>query len=248
MLEKIEGIILKTIDYGETNKIITIFSKNIGKFTAMARGAKKPRSRMAAVTQPFIAGQFFVYINPGLSTIRQGEILESFRPLREDIEKTAYTAYLIELSEKLLDDKTPEPYLYDQLYRTMEWIAEHDEYDIPILMYELKIFQKGGFAPTLSHCSNCGNKEGPYAFSIGEGGLLCRRCLSLDDQAVQLTEIQVKLLQMFQAVGIEQVGEISVKLENRQLFRRLLDAYYDRFGGYFLKSRRFLNQLDQFKG
>lgn len=203
---------------------------------------------MAAVTQPFIAGQFFVYINPGLSTIRQGEILESFRELREDIEKTAYTAYLVELTEKLVDDKTPDPYLYDQLYRTMEWIAEHDEYDIPILMYELKAFQKGGFAPTLSHCISCGSQEGPYAFSIGEGGLLCRRCLKLDDQAVHLTEIQVKLLQMFQAVGIEQVGEISVKIENRQLFRQILDAYYDRFGGYFLKSRRFLNQLDQLKG
>lgn len=248
MLEKIEGIILKTIDYGETNKIITIFSKNIGKFTAMARGAKKPRSRMAAVTQPFIVGQFFVYINPGLSTIRQGEILESFRALREDIEKTAFTAYLVELTEKLLDDKTPEPYLYDQLYLTMEWIAKHDEYDIPIMMYELKAFQKGGFRPTLSHCINCRSKEGLYAFSLGEGGLLCRRCLALDDQAIRLTEVQVKLLQMFQAVGIEQVGEISVKLENRKLLRQILDAYYDRFGGYFLKSRRFLNQLDQLKG
>lgn len=248
MLEKIEGIIIKTIDYGETNKIITIFSKKIGKFTAMARGAKKPRSRMAAVTQPFILGQFFVYVNPGLSTIQQGEIIDSFRAIREDIEKTAFTAYLTELTEKLVEDKSPDPYLYDQLYLTMRWISEHDEYAVPVMMYELKVFEKGGFQPTLSHCVHCGTSEGPFAFSLGEGGLLCRRCSTLDEHSIALSGIQVKLLQIFQSVGIDQVGEISVKPENQQLLRQIIDAYYDRYGGYYLKSRKFLSQLDKLKG
>ncbi len=248
MLEKIEGIIIKTVDYGETNKIVTIFSKRIGKFAAMARGAKKPRSRMAAVTQPFIHGQFFVYVNSGLSTIQQGEIIDSFRPIREDIEKTAFTAYLTELTEKLIDDKSADPYLYEQLYQTMLRIADKEEYAVPVMMYELKVFRKGGFAPTLSHCVNCGRTELPYVFSIGEGGFLCRNCRRLDENAVHLTETQVKLLQLFQSVGIEQVGEISVKQENKQLLRQIIDAYYDRHGGYFLKSKKFIQQLDKLKG
>lgn len=105
MLEKIDGIIIKTRDYGETHKLVTILSKNIGKFTALARGAKKPKSRMAAVIQPFIRAQLFVYVNQGLSTIQQGEIVNSFRPIREDIVKTAYAAYMTELTDKLLDEK-----------------------------------------------------------------------------------------------------------------------------------------------
>lgn len=248
MLERVEGIVLKTIDYGETNKIVTLFSKNIGKFSAMARGAKKPRSRMAAVTQPFVLGEFFVYINRGLSTIRQGEVIEQFRPIRESIEKMAYTAYLIELTDRLMDEKLPDAYLFDQLHETLNRIAKEDTYDIPVMMYELKLFKKGGFEPTLSHCVNCKRKEGPFVFSIGEGGLLCQICRSRDENAIYLSETQVKLLQLFQHVGIEQVGDISVKPKNSKLLRQIMDAYYDQYGGYYLKSRRFINQLDELKG
>lgn len=247
MLEKIEGIIIKTIDYGETNKIITIFSKNIGKFTAIARGAKKPRSRMAAVAQPFILGQFFVYINRGLSSIQQGEIIDSFRGIREDIVKTAYTAYVMELTEKLLDDKSPDPFLYEQLYETMKWVSVKENSDVPIMMYELKLFAKGGFEPNLSNCVNCGSKESLEAFSLSEGGLLCNRCRQIDPDAIFLTKTLIKLLRIFQNVGLEQVGDISVKPENIKLLRQLIDAYYDRFGGFYLKSRKFLGQLDKFQ-
>ncbi|SET61217.1 DNA replication and repair protein RecO [Oceanobacillus limi] len=245
MLEKIEGIVIKTIDYGETHKIITIFSKKLGKFSAIAKGAKKPKSRMAAVTQPFILGQFLVYVNSGLSSIQQGEIMESFRSIREDIIKTAYTAYITEFTEKLVDEKSPDGYLYDQLYQTIRWISENEDMDIPIMMFELKLFEKGGFAPTLIACVNCGQTEPLSGFSILEGGVLCNGCLHKDADAIPLTPSLIRLLQVFSRVGLEQVGKISVKPENRRLLRQLLDSYYDRYGGYYLKSKRFLNQLDR---
>lgn len=243
MLEKIDGIIIKTQDYGESHKLVTIISKKLGKFTALARGAKKPKSRMAAVTQPFIYAQFFVYVNSGLSTIQQGEIIYSFRAIREDIIKTAYAAYLTELTDKLMDSQSPDIYLFDELYQTMCWIEENEGADIPIMMYELKLFSKGGFAPTVDKCSNCGGKEMPFAFSIAEGGLLCRRCMSMDEQAVILPDATAKLLYIFSNVALERVGTISIKPENRKILRSLLDAYYDQYGGYYLKSRKFLNQL-----
>ncbi|WP_373892839.1 DNA repair protein RecO [Virgibacillus natechei] len=244
MLEKMDGIIIKTQDYGETNKIVTIFSKKLGKFSAIARGAKKPKSRMAAVTQPFIYGTFFVYVNSGLSTIQQGEVVYSFRPIREDIIKTAYTAYIAELTDKLTDFQTPDIYIYDQLYQTMNWIAENEDVDIPVMMYELKLFTKGGFAPTVDRCVNCGNRETISAFSIAEGGLLCNRCRHLDHEAISIPSSVAKLLYVFQRIELERVGSISVKAENRNLIRKILDAYYDQYGGYFLKSRKVLNQLD----
>ncbi|UJL44871.1 DNA repair protein RecO [Virgibacillus sp. NKC19-16] len=244
MLEKMDGIIIKTQDYGETHKIVTIFSKKLGKFSAIAREAKKPKSRMAAVTQPFIYGQFFVYVNSGLSTIQQGEVIYSFRAIREDIIKTAYTAYITELTDKLTDFQTPDIYIYEQLYQTMNWIAENEDVDIPIMMYELKLFKKGGFAPTVDRCVNCGNKQATSAFSIAEGGLLCNRCRHLDHEAIALPESVAKLLYVFASIELERVGSVSIKVKNRNLLRKILDAYYDQYGGYFLKSRKVLNQLD----
>lgn len=247
MLEKIDGVVIKTKDYGETHKIVTIFSRKIGKFSAIARGAKKPKSRMAAVTQPFIYGQFFVYFNKGLSTLQQGEIITSFRTIREDITKTAYAAYVTELTEKLLDEQLPVPDIYKEFIQTLEWISEHDDVDIPLMMYEMKLYRAGGFAPTVDRCTNCGSKNSPFSFSIVEGGLLCSKCQQIDPDAIPLTNAVVKLLYLFSTVGMERLGNVSVKEENRMLLRSLLDHYYERYGGYFLKTKRFLNQLDKFK-
>ncbi|MGX4669620.1 DNA repair protein RecO [Cerasibacillus sp. JNUCC 74] len=247
MLEKIQGIVLKTRDYGETHKIVTIYSKKIGKLSAIAKGAKKPKSRMAAVTQPFIYAEFLMYINKGLSTIQQGDILYSFRSIREDIIKTAYAAYAVELTDKLLDDKQPDPFMFDQLYQTMSWIEKEEDSRIPLMMYEIKLYKKGGFAPTLAHCSNCKQRHLPFAFSIKEAGLLCSSCRSMDPQAVLLPDAVAKLLHIFSTVELKQVTSISVKEENKQLLRQLLDNYYDYYGGYFLKSRRFLRQLNSLK-
>lgn len=244
MLEKIKGIVIKTQDYGETNKIITIFSKKIGKFTAIARGAKKTKSRMAAVTQPFIYGEFLVYVNKGLSTIQQGDIINSLRSIREDIIKTAYAAYIAELTDKLMDVHTLDVYIYDQFFQTMEWIATHDNAEIPMMMYELKLFRKGGFAPTVDKCVYCNSNQGPYSFSIGEGGLLCSKCGHRDMNKIIISPSVAKLLYVFSNIGLERVGTISVKPANEKLLRKILDAYYDQYGGYYLKSRKFLNQLD----
>ncbi|MFB4166505.1 DNA repair protein RecO [Virgibacillus sp. JSM 102003] len=249
MLEKMRGIVIKTQDYSESHKIVTIYSNKLGKISAIARGAKKPKSRMAAVTQPFILGEFFIYVNSGLSTIQQGDVVDSLRFIREDIIKTAYAAYIVELTDKLVDSNLPDNYLFEQLYQTLSWIAEHDDADaeIPMMMYELKLFAKGGFAPTVSNCVSCGRKDTPLYFSIAEGGLLCSRCNHIDSEAIMLPDNVAKLLHIFMSVELERVGTISVKSANKNLLRRLIDAYYEQYGGYYLKSKRFLNQLDKLK-
>lgn len=247
MLEKMQGIVMKTQDYGETHKIVTIFSRQTGKISAVARGAKKPKSRMAAMTQPFIYGDFFVYLNSGLSTLQQGDVIYSFRSVREDIIKTAYASYVVELTDKLTDAHSPDHELFDQLYQTLNWIAEYDDADIPIMMYELKLFKKGGFAPIVDKCAHCGGNVAPFAFSVTEGGLLCSACQHHDPQSIALSNKLARLFYIFSEIGLERVGTISVKPENKKLIRDIMDAYYDQYGGYYLKSKRFLKQLDKLK-
>ena len=244
MLEKIEGFIIKSQDYGETNKIITLFSKKYGKFSAMARGSKKMKSRMAAVTQPFIHGEFLIYMNQkGLSTIQQGGVLDSLRSIREDIIKTTYAAYISELIDKLMDTHHPDYYLYDQFLQTMKWISEERDVEIAIMMLELKLFKKGGFAPIVDQCVHCGKQDHLISFSIAEGGLHCNQCTLYDDRSITLPSSVAKLLHIFAEAGLERIGKISIKPENIQLLRQVLDAYYDQYGGYYLKSRRVLKQL-----
>ena len=244
MLEKIEGFVIKTQDYSETNKIVTLFSKKYGKLSAMARGAKKLKSRMAAVTQPFIHGEYLIYVNQkGLSTIQQGDVLNSFRMVREDILKTAFVAYISELVDKLVDPYQPHFDIYDQFFQTLKWISDDKDIEIAIMMFELKLFKKGGFAPIVDQCVRCGNQENLVSFSIVEGGLLCNQCVSSDNQSIPLPNAGAKLLNIFLNAGIERIGTVSIKPENKKLLRKILDTYYDQYGGYHLKSKRVLEQL-----
>lgn len=247
MLRNIEGIVIRNQDYGETHKIVTIFSKQLGKITAIARGAKKTKSRMSSVTQLFIQGEYLIYLSKGLSTLQQGQIANSYRQISQNIEKTAYAAYIIELTDKLTDDKARDPFIYEQLILTLQWINDEEEFLIPVMMYELKLFRKGGFSPVLDRCVRCSSIEFPFAFSIEEGGLLCIRCRYLDNNAVGLGDSFVKLIHTLQTVGLERVGNISIKSENEKILRKLLDEYYDKYGGFLLKSKRFLAQIDLLK-
>lgn len=245
MLKKIEGIVIKSRDYGESHKLLTLYTKDAGKITALSRGANKTKSRLSAVSQPFIQAEFLMYMTKGLSTIQQGDMTQSYRHIREDIVKTAYAAYMLELIDKLMDQRDPDGFIYRQLGHTLNWLNDEESYLIPVMMFELKMYRKAGFAPIVSCCTSCGNEQQPYAFSIREGGFLCPTCSTIDPHRLTIPAAFFKMLPLFLEVGIERIGNISVKPENIQYLRTILDHYYDQHGSYTLKSKRFLAQLDK---
>ena len=245
MFEKLEGIIIRTQDYGETHKIVTLFSKQLGKLAVIARGAKKPKSRMAAVSQTFIHGEYLIQIGRGMGVMQQGEVMMSHRKIREDIVKTAYVSYLAEITDKLMDEKKPSAFIFEQFEASIAAIEDDKDPDVILMMYEMKLYPLQGFQPILDYCIDCGRTEDLLGFSIHQGGMLCQRCISHDQYAIKLTAQQVKLLRMFSTVGLERVKNISVKLENKVVLKQLLADYLDQHGGIYLKSRKFLSQLNQ---
>ncbi|MFD1018791.1 DNA repair protein RecO [Thalassobacillus hwangdonensis] len=247
MFDKIEGVVLRSRDYGETHKIITLLTREKGKIGVMARGAKKPKSRMSSITQPFIHGLYLVQIGSGLGSLSQGEMMSSLRGIREDIVKTAYASFLAELTDKLMEEKRPDPFIYEQFLQTLLLINDGKDAEVLTMMYELKIYTKAGFAPHVHSCVNCGSTESPFSFSIKEGGFLCVRCKHIDPEAYGLPDNLAKLLRVFKHMDVARLGNISVKDENKKRLRMLIDAYYDQYGGYFIKSKKFLDQLDLFK-
>ncbi|SRR5690625_917335 len=243
MAEKFNGIIVRTQDYGETNKIVTLFTKELGLISAVARGANKPKSRMAAITQPFIYGQFVIQIGKGLGTIHQGDILHSMRQIREDIVKTAYATYMCELLTKVIHEREPNLILFTELFNSLERMLEEERIEIISMMFEMKLYRVGGFAPIINHCV-FGHEERPIiGFSISEGGVICDLCRLKATDVIPIEFKTYKLLRLMNDKRIENIRNIAVKKETVSLLRRLLDEYYNRYGGGTLKSKRFLQQL-----
>lgn len=247
MLQKCEGIVIRATDYGETNKIVTLYTREWGKIGVMARGAKKPNSRLSSITQLFTYGYFLIQKGTGLSGLQQGEIITSFRSISEDIFLTAYASLIVELTDKCTDEKKPNPFHFELLYQTLNLMNEGYDPDILIDIYEMKMLNALGLYPVLNQCSVCGQSSGHFSFSIREGGFICHRCLEHDPYHFKISPAAVKLLRLFYYFDLSRLGSISVKDTTKAELKKVIDAYYDEYSGLHLKSKKFLDSMAHFR-
>ncbi|GIN85450.1 DNA repair protein RecO [Heyndrickxia sporothermodurans] len=247
MLQKCEGIVIRTSDYGESNKIVTLYTREFGKLGVMARGAKKTNSRLSAVSQIFTYGYFLVQTGTGLGTLQQGEMISSMRLIREDIFKTGYASYIVELLDKGTDEKIRNPFLFELLNQTLNYINDDNDIDIITNIFEMKMLNVIGLYPVLNECAICGSKDGRFAFSMRENGLICHRCYEKDKYHLPTSQAAIKLLRLFYYFDLSRLGTISVKDDTKKELRKIISMYYDEYSGLHLKSKKFLDQIDKFR-
>ena len=245
MYKKIEGIVIKTTDYGESNKILTIYSREMGKVGAVARGAKKPRNRFVAVSQPFTYAYFVCYFGSGLGTLQQGESIEHFRQIKQDLVLAGHAAYVAELLDKATEERVRNPFLFELFLQTLRYLDEGYDPDIIKNIFEVKMLPILGLKPNFTGCALCGKTTGPYVFSVREGGFLCRQCSHHDPHHLQVSQATIKLLRLFSLLDVKKIRSINVKERTKKELELCISTYYDEYSGIYLKSRRFLKQLAQ---
>lgn len=244
MIHKVEGIIIRSVDYGEGNKILTLYTKELGKIGVMAKGAKKTKSRLSAVSQIFSYGYFVFYHGGGLGSLTSGDIIYSFRSIHQDIFKTGWSAYLVELLDKLTEEKNTRPYLFYLLHTALRLIDEGRDPEMVVRIFELQLLQEVGVMPEFNHCVNCKNSSNPFlAFSVKEGGLICEICLSKDPHAIVLSSVTIRLLRTLVAMNIEKLGKVNIKDVTRKQLALVMRSFFDTYVGISIKSRNFLDQL-----
>lgn len=247
MLVKWEGIVIRGVDYGESSKVVTLFTRELGKLAIMARGAKKAKSRIAAVSQLFTHGYYLCKAGPGsrMPDLSQGDVVNSFKAMRLDLNATAYAAYMAELLDRLTHEREANPYLFQLLVHMLQYLNEGRDAEILCRIFETKMLQVAGISPQLSCCVMCGEQREPYVFSIGQGGLLCPACAASDPYAIAVTPPTWKMLRLFQVFDVERLGEIEVKQATRTQLKHVLRSYMDEHLDLRLKSRSFLEQLER---
>lgn len=248
MLQKCEGIVIRTNDYGETNKIVTIYTRELGKVGVMARGAKKPNSRLTSSTQLFTYGYFLFQKSSGLGGLQQGETISSMRGIREDIFLTAYASYAAELLDKSTEQNEPNPFLFELFNQTLQLLNEGVDPDVLLYIFEMKIVNVLGLYPQLDSCVNCSSKDGTFHFSIRENGFICHRCFEADPYRLPISQATAKLLRLFYYFDLERLGKVTVKPETKAELKLVIDSYYSEYSGIFLKSKKFLDQMESLKG
>ncbi len=178
MLTKVQGLIIRTVDMKEADRLITIFTKELGVITAIAKGARSLRSRQMSSTMQFCYGNYVLYQKGDFYWIKEAELIESFFDLRADIERLALAQYLCEVLGYITVEEEEENLL--RLSLNSLFAIASGKYDISLVKaaFEIRASSIIGFMPDVMGCSSCGKKEGDFFLDIMDGSILCYDCNS----------------------------------------------------------------------
>lgn len=244
MADKVEGIVIRATDYGESNKVVILYTREFGKVGVMARGAKKPRNPLASCTQPLTYGNYLFSKGRGLGTLYQGDSINPFRYIKADLRKMAYASYIVDLIDKLADADARNPFLYELVLQLLMYMDEDVNPQVLSFIFEVKLMPVLGIEPVLDHCTHCGRQERLSDFSVSNGGLLCVYCRNMDSRSFPVSAATIKLLRLFKVIDMRRLGEIRLKPETIKELKTVLSAYYDAYSGLRLKSKQFIDQLE----
>lgn len=178
------GVVLRTMRLGEADKIVTLLTEHHGKVRAVAKGVRKTKSRFGGRLEPLshVAAMFYERrpsaMGDGggqLDIVTQAEVLENFRPVREDLDRLAKANTVLEVTDQVAQERHANARLYQMLLGALRALSAHDS---PMLVpsFLLKLLANEGIQPVLDACASCGSGEPLVAFDINEGGALCRSC------------------------------------------------------------------------
>ena len=135
-----KAVIIKTQDYRENDKLVWFYTENLGKITAIVRGAKKSKSKFLSLTLPLCYGEYMVYKGRNLYTLQEGKIINSFQGLLNNLDKLTYSSYLCELTDIACEENEVNKGLFRELVITL-YLLNTDalDYELLIRAFELRL-------------------------------------------------------------------------------------------------------------
>ncbi len=236
---KVRGIILKRSNFGEADRILTIFTDKLGKIRALGKGIRKQNSRLGGSLEPFCLGNLVIAEGRNLDIITEAEILECFFELRNNLKSTNLSYYLAEVVDKLTAEHEKHLEVYELLLEVLNNINRVDE-KILLSYFELNFLAAVGYYPELDKCLTCSEKILPKDnyFDFNEGGLVCGACHERSGQSISQTSI--KLLRLFLNNDLRVIRRIKLKKKEIEEISSVTENYLKHIHQFDFNSRRFL--------
>lgn len=173
----VQGIILQSVPQGEYDKRMVILTKEKGKVTVFARGARRAKNAFAGKTNPFSFGTFVLGTGSSAYYLKQADISNYFADMTSDYEKSCYGFYFLEFAEYYSREECDGTGLLALVYQTLRALEKGTiSYSLIRIIFELKIFVINGEYPEVFHCMKCKRKLEEGYFYAKKGGVLCPEC------------------------------------------------------------------------
>ena len=223
------AVVLRHSDWGEADRLLTLYTREQGMVRALAKGARKVTSRKAGHLQPFTHVTVQLAKGRDLLIITQVETVNAFLPLHDDLMKTGHAAYTIELLLRFsYEDEGANPAIFRLLVETLERLEKEEDAWLPIRYYEMRFLDAVGFRPQLFECVNCGREIRPedQFFSFLAGGVVCPRCGEGVPNLGRISLETLKYLRHFQRSSYKDASRARPGLETQKEAEQLMQGYF----------------------
>ncbi|HEY5517261.1 MAG TPA: DNA repair protein RecO [Coriobacteriia bacterium] len=175
----LRALVLRKTKLGETDLILTLLAADGRQVRAVAKGARKSKSRLGARVEPFSVLDLLLHTGRNLEIIAEAETVETHDALRADYDRTLAASVVVDVLDKGSMEGQAEPQFFDMAVVTLDVMesAPVEALEALVLAFLLKSLAMHGYRPALDRCAACGAEPtGPLAFSVESGGVLCGRC------------------------------------------------------------------------
>lgn len=237
-LEKLQAFVLSNSDYGESDRIVSLFTLEHGRLKGFARGARNSRKRFGPALETFARIDVQLSQKDGLSSLRSADVITLYAGIRGDLGAIAHGLYACELMECLTPEGQPLPRLYRLLAAYLERLDSSHVSDADRRMFEINLLNILGYRPSLDGCSRCGSGfDGHGALMLQGGELVCRFCAATGRK---IASSALQGLSFCLATG--RFGQVALDGDALQLAGILLDESLTVHSSRKLKSLEFLRQ------
>jgi len=242
-IQKTEGIILATRPFKESSLIASFFTRKFGKIKTIAKGCRRPKSKMCGALEPFVRDEIIFYKREtkDLYTLSDAVIISDFGPIRSSVRKVAAAQTLCEFINKASPAEEPDEKIYSLLVNFLEVVAKAEEAGLKaiVYLYLMRGMEHAGLRPHLADCvrcrTECGRDGTKASFSIAAGGIVCGR--HFDDTVVSLRPETLTVLR--QHGDRKKVTVTRAALEEiEQLVPRYIEYHLDGLSMNTLKHLR----------
>ncbi len=251
-----QGILLRRIDYGDNDLIVTFFTPEVGKITTIAKSAKKSKKRFPGILELFshLALVYSQNQRQNLPILKEASLLDAFIHIRSDIYKTGYASYWVELIHFWLQEGKAQTHLYYLLQQVLGALnQERISAEVLNIYFQMKFLKFAGFAPNLESCSHCqtdtdGMNQTQVTMSLADGGLVCCQCCPNRDTARHFSLSKGTLKQLVWMADRDLPTAARVRFSNHGLKEALdfLESFVPYHVGKIPKSLKFLKSLRAF--
>jgi DNA repair protein RecO (recombination protein O) len=176
---RVDAVVLRHGEFGEADRLLTLYTRQRGKMRVIAKGARKIASRKAGHIEPFTHVKLQLAMGREMFILTQADTVDAYLPLRDDLVLTSQASYVLELLDRFTyEDEMESPVLFRLLTETLSRLAAGIDPWLVLRYYEMRLLDQLGFRPQLFECVNCGKEikaEDQY-FSFRAGGAICPRC------------------------------------------------------------------------